>query len=742
MARTDFLRGLTAHARAFFSGYSAVVFTERPAVGALCFAATGVFPRAALGGLGAVVVSSLLCRAFALPEGVRRAAFVNALLTGLTLGLFQLGSWLGLATLILAASTATWITAALAPLLWRAGELPVLSLPFTLALWLWLPIQPAAIPAAGLLPAVTFAPPLGDFLKSLGWIFLSPHPLAGVLVFAALTLASRWLAWLAVTGFTVGYAVLALWAPLAEVPPLGFNFILAALTVGGIYAAPGLGGFLLALFAAALAAPVGLLLSFWLTPLGLYPFSAPFVAASLLMLSGARLAGRGLYLSLAHPALPEQHAEALHLESLRLGPRGSVPLAVPFLGEWQIYQGFDGAHTHRGPWRHGLDFFIVEGGRSFAGEGLALADYHAFGLPVLSPAAGEVVAIRDGVIDNPPGEVNTRENWGNYVLIRTAGGAHVLLAHLRQGSLAATVGAWVKAGDFLGACGSSGRSPQPHLHLHVQDGRALGSPTRPFHLINLMQRAAEGIAWWPAHLPAQGDRLGPAHANPALTRALTLPAGRRLYFETREDGGPWHEWEAETVITLTGQTRLAAAGGASAAFVHTGAALAFFDRDGPADPWLDLLLLAVGLTPLADARQWRDSPPARLFPAGQVMRVWLWLTRPLGAFLNSSYQRAWQESQGVWRQSAVHCLTPVPGRRVRLETLALIAPQGGITHIAARSGPDGPWQWEMRLTAIGQSADEGIPAWRVAVQGSDDPRSQDPNPDDSRRLIDNRGETT
>ena len=704
---------LAAQARAFLSGYGAVVFTERPAVGALCFAATWAFPRAALGGMAAVVTAALLSHFFALPEDTRRAAFVNALLTGLALGAFQPVSWAGLAALILAAAAATWLTAALVPLLWRGGELPALSLPFTLALWLWLPTLPAATPALGLLPDTTLAPGMAaDFLKSLGWIFLSPHPWAGAMIFAALALASRWLAWLAAAGFAAGYAVLAVWAPYAEVPPLGFNFALAAMAVGGIYAAPGLGAFLLALFAAVLAALVGLVLSAWLGPLGIYPLSAPFIIAALTVLAGARLAGRGINLSLARPALPEQHAEAVRLEAVRLGPRGSVPLAAPFLGEWQVYQGFDGEHTHRGPWRHGLDFFIVESGRSFSGEGKALADYHAFGLPVLAPAAGEVAATRDGIADNLPGEVNTRENWGNYVLIRTPGGAHVLLAHLRQGSVTAVPGAWVNAGDAVGACGNSGRSPQPHLHLHVQDGRTLGSPTRPFHLTNLLLREVDGAAWWPAHLPAQGERVSPAHADPALARALVLPAGRRLYFEMRENGGPWREWEAEVTITLAGQTRLAATGGASAAFVHTGAALVFFDRAGPADPWLDLLLLAAGLTPMTDARHWRDTPPARLFPATSALRAWLWLTRPLGAFLDSTYRRAWHEMPAAWRQSAAHILIPVPGWRTTLETVAVIAPDGGLIRIAAKTGD---WLREMRLAFVGQSADEGIPAWKTAV---------------------------
>lgn len=720
-----------AQLRLFLSGYAAVVFTTRPAVGALCLAATWTFPRAALSGMAATAISALLSRCFSLPEDIRRSAFINALLTGLALGAFQPVSWAGLVGLILAAATAVWLTAALAPLLWRNGELPLLSLPFTLGLWLWLPALPASIPAIGLLPMPELAPGMAaDFLKSLGWIFLSPHPWAGIMVLAAVALASRWLALLAASGFAAGYLMLALWAPGVEVPPLGFNFALAAMAVGGIYAVPGLGAFLLALFAAALAAPIGLALSYWLAPMGIYPLSAPFVAATLIVLSGARMAARGINLSLAHPALPEQHAEAVRLMGTRLGPRGSVPLAAPFLGEWQVYQGFNGEHTHRGPWRYGLDFFIVEGNKSFSGEGSTLTDYHAFGLPVLAPAAGEVTAVRDGIADNAPGEINSLENWGNYILIHLSSGAYALLAHLRQGSVTVAPGVWVKVGDVVGACGNSGRSPQPHLHLHVQDGRALGGPTRPFHLANLLLREKDGATGWrPAHLPAQGERIAPAHPDPALMQALALPAGRRLYFNTRENGGSWSEWEAEVTITLAGQTRLTATSGASAAFVHTGAVLAFFDRTGPADVWLDLLLLAAGLTPMTDTRYWRDAPPARQFPATPVLRLWLWLTRPLGAFLDSSYRRTWHETSAAWRQSAIHVLTPAPGRLMTLKTVVVIMPDGGLIHITAKTGD---WLREMRLAAVGQSADEGIPSWKTDIPGSNN----------IEKLINNKGEST
>jgi murein DD-endopeptidase MepM/ murein hydrolase activator NlpD len=50
----------------------------------------------------------------------------------------------------------------------------------------------------------------------------------------------------------------------------------------------------------------------------------------------------------------------------------------------------------------------------------------------------------------------------------------VTVAHLRPGSVAVAVGEQVRAGQFLGAVGSSGNSFAPHLHLQAErDGVGL-----------------------------------------------------------------------------------------------------------------------------------------------------------------------------------------------------------------------------------------------------------------------------
>ena len=136
-----------------------------------------------------------------------------------------------------------------------------------------------------------------------------------------------------------------------------------------------------------------------------------------------------------------------------------------------VAQGFDGDITHQGPWRYALDFIRTDKEFSYRDQGAQLTDFLAFDQPVVSPAWGRVAACRDDIADNLPGTMNLIENWGNYVLIDIGGGLCILLAHLRQCSLHVSRGWTVTPGTPIARCGNSGRSAQPHLHLHVMDGR-------------------------------------------------------------------------------------------------------------------------------------------------------------------------------------------------------------------------------------------------------------------------------
>jgi murein DD-endopeptidase MepM/ murein hydrolase activator NlpD len=64
---------------------------------------------------------------------------------------------------------------------------------------------------------------------------------------------------------------------------------------------------------------------------------------------------------------------------------------------------------------------------------------------------------------------------GNHVILR-CGTAEIVLAHMRQGSVALAPGDTVAVGVRLGEVGNSGASTEPHLHIHAQRPALEGAP--------------------------------------------------------------------------------------------------------------------------------------------------------------------------------------------------------------------------------------------------------------------------
>ena len=157
--------------------------------------------------------------------------------------------------------------------------------------------------------------------------------------------------------------------------------------------------------------------------------------------------------------------------------QNAVLVRAPFDGDWLISWGGenkkDNHHIGSPPQDRAVDIRkVIEGsdGQTMRGEPGKNESYGCWAQPIYSPVDGVVAVSVDGVPDNIPGELNHLSAGGNYVMIKSKEGFVVVLAHLKQGSVAARAGASVKAGDFLGLCGNSGRSTEPHLHLHVQSG--------------------------------------------------------------------------------------------------------------------------------------------------------------------------------------------------------------------------------------------------------------------------------
>ena len=96
--------------------------------------------------------------------------------------------------------------------------------------------------------------------------------------------------------------------------------------------------------------------------------------------------------------------------------------------------------------------------------------YAVFGRDIHSPCAGRVIEARDGLKDLSPPQTDTENLAGNHVIVRckrTEPSVDVLLAHMREGSVAVESGQWVREGEPIGRVGNTGNTSEPHLHVHA-----------------------------------------------------------------------------------------------------------------------------------------------------------------------------------------------------------------------------------------------------------------------------------
>lgn len=178
-------------------------------------------------------------------------------------------------------------------------------------------------------------------------------------------------------------------------------------------------------------------------------------------------------------------------------PSAPLALAFPFRGRWRVQNSPANRVPSHGTSRFALDQSIDlvpvdERGRT-APLGLRSLlrpeppeAFPGFGRELLSPLDGVVHLVHDGEEDHPAhrglpsvGYALTQgrraaEGWrslaGNHVILRVRDRGvevHVALCHLRRGSIVVRAGQGVRVGDLLAACGNSGNSTEPHLHLQA-----------------------------------------------------------------------------------------------------------------------------------------------------------------------------------------------------------------------------------------------------------------------------------
>ncbi len=168
--------------------------------------------------------------------------------------------------------------------------------------------------------------------------------------------------------------------------------------------------------------------------------------------------------------------------------RNSLRIHPPLRGDSWVATNGPGANNHhtagvmqfegrvRVPQRFAIDFVrIYEDREMFHGDRKDVHNYRCYGAEVLAVANARVVAVRDGIPENP-GQAksnalpDTLDNLGgNRVILDLGDGYFAGYMHLQPRSIRVKEGDRVQTGDVLGLVGNSG-SPYPHLHFQVTDG--------------------------------------------------------------------------------------------------------------------------------------------------------------------------------------------------------------------------------------------------------------------------------
>jgi len=619
------------YTRAVVSGYSEVVFLQGFLPGMILLVGTFTNPKVGLSG----IVCVFSAYAFSLLIGVKRDFLetgfytYNPLLVSLSIGfLFKITPLTF--SFMMAAGVLTFVlTFTLSHVLHRFFLLPVLSVPFViisslccLAAWSEAGLFAPGLTGGEVFPGIEDHVPLcvAGFARALGALFLTPRVTTGLLFALVLLCASRILFFLAVGEYFLGTAITAaLTDSLAQAfaDICAFNYMLIAIALGGVFLVPSPRSYLTALIAV-MVSPLLLesVRSFW-SYYGIPVFTIPFNVVTLSFVYFLRLV-EFPYLTSYFRGTPEKILDQ-HL-CMRLRYPGNIRcVGLPFAGRWVVWQGRNGRWTHKGIWQHAFDFIVTdEEGGTYRNDSSALEDYYSFRKPILAPVAGRVVCAVSDVPDNPPGETERENNWGNTFIIHDERGFYVRLAHLARGSVECREGQWVEKVQLVGLCGNSGYSPQPHLHLQVQTNPARNAATLPFSFVSYRDGNGQELSFRSNDVPDVGSAVIPLHADRALSRRLTFLLDDEMTFRI-EAGGRVTEETLRVIMAPSGIFCFSTEK-AKLFFEKKDGTYYHYQMDGDS-PALRALFLALPRAPLAveEGLTWSDFLPLEA-AMGRVLR--------------------------------------------------------------------------------------------------------------------------
>ncbi len=662
--------------------YSQLFFSDNRWFAYLLFLATFASPYSGLSGLCSVFLGLVFGCWFGLDSRlVGQGIFTfNALMVGLVMGLYFDWGWAYSLVLVLMSCLSVLMSVFFSTL-FRAYGLPFLSLPFLFTIWIfWLSV--GHFEAIGMdvsqlfvlnrlyrtggMDLVYFYHYLDDlpipllvqiYFKSLGAIYFQYNLVSGFLIGLGLLFYSRIGFVLSVFGFLVAYLFYGLVSndfSTLEYGYIGFNFMLSSIALGGFYVVASPKSFVLVLFSTLLIALFIRAFGdfFYGVQLPMYSLPSVLVVLLLLFVLGQRRVSGGLDLVAWQSYSPEKNLYQSINQTARFSKSTLFYLQPPFFGEWLISQGHNGSITHKQTFAQAWDFVVVdELQRTFRLPAQTVSDFYCHNLPVLSPADGIVVQLIDGTPDNAIGEVNLNTNWGNVLIIKHGEGLFSMLGHLKSGSFRCEVGQQVKSGEWLASCGSSGRSPEPHLHVQVQATAAVGEATLSYPLACYLSKNAQN-KWLfnQFSIPKQGETISRIQPSGVLQKAYDFRLGgemRWLVVQNNAEIAANLIWKIE--VDINNQTYIfCEATQSSAYFYNTGTVFYFYDFRGKNDSVLYYFYLSNFKVLLAF---YQDLTLSDAVPLHQIERgFWRWCFDGFAPFfraMNVGYVLDYVATEGV-----------------------------------------------------------------------------------------------
>lgn len=455
-----------------------------------------------------------------------------------------------------------FISAALEHYLASNFNLPGLSLPFVLSIYIFIIfltnfdfISPKSFLLVTPEIIQFFPNSILFYFKSLGLILFNTNVLAGFIIALAILYYSRIQFLLSLVSFYITYFIIINFIPNytdSLIIISGFNSILTGIALGGALIIPSKKTLLIVLFSSILVIVFTLffekILKLYYLPVLVLPFNS-LVFAALYSLK-FRTDQSDIVLLYFSPGSPEENYYYHHNRKQRFDKLTYFFAELPFLGEWFVGQGHNGQHTHKNEWKDAFDFVIKDlDNTEFSNDGNELSDYFCYKIPVVATLEGSVVKIQDGIPNNEIGKSDIKNNWGNTIILDHGKGLFSSLSHLEPNSIKVKVGDNVKKGSVLALCGNSGRSPYPHLHLQFQKTDKIGENTLPYPVASFIERNDDNFILKTFDYPKENSSVQNLELHKSIKKAFDFTIGEKMIFDCKSDMEVFQEkWEIKIDI--------------------------------------------------------------------------------------------------------------------------------------------------------------------------------------------------